>query len=96
VPEATKAVLLLLAALFLFSVVTPEPGYVNGDESLGAFPTFVDIDAALALCSSFTPVLAYHPCTERLVLLEQTSFTSSLFISGNSCRAPPSRFSTTS
>lgn len=48
--EAPQTVSLLVATLFLFSVVTPEPGIVQGYEGT-AFPAFVESDAAFALWS---------------------------------------------
>jgi len=86
----------VLSALFLFSVLSPEPDYVQGYNTTAGFPTFVECDAACALCSDVTLAPDGHQRTERLALFGQARFTPSLIIAKQLCRAPPSRLSPTS
>ncbi len=84
-----------IAALFLFSVVTPEPCCHPACQSTAGVLTVVD-DYDFTLCSGFTFVSEGHHRTECLYLPEQACFTPSPFISTTACRAPPSCFGTAS
>ncbi len=80
---------LVLSALFLCSVLSPEPDYVQGYNSTGGFPTFVESDAACWLCTGCAFVPEGHHPTGRLPLLERAWFVASPFIATHSSRAPP-------
>jgi len=86
-----KMAILFLSALFLFSVVTPEPADVQGYND-SSCPAFVESDAAYALCSSFTVTIECHIRPEGLPLVEQASFAPALSVSGNLYRGPPLSF----
>ena len=90
-PSLSTRVSVCLAVLFLFSVLTPEPGYVQGYEG-GAFPTFVESDAAFALCSSPTLALDRHPCLAYLQLVPEVFSWVTVNRSSHSYRGPPLPF----
>ena len=77
-----------IVALFVLSVVTPEPYYLPRCQSTAGFLTVVD-DDDFALCSHITVVLEARYHTEHLLLLEQAWSIPSPFISKSLCRAPP-------
>jgi hypothetical protein len=89
--ETLKGISLLVAALFLFSAVTPDP---QDYQSTAGCSTFIDDD--FALCSGFTTVGSSHHRTERLPLLQQALFAPSPVTSNSPSRAPPSCLSATS
>ena len=78
-----------LALIFLFSILTPEPGYVQGYGNDG-IPAFVESDAEFSLYSSFAVIVECHPYTQRLPLMEQVPYVPSPTISGTLYRGPPS------
>jgi hypothetical protein len=83
---------LILAAIFLFSVLTPEPGYVQGYPDDG-IPVFVESDASFSLCSNFTVTTECHPSVRFLPHIEQVTYYPSPPISTNVFyRGPPSFF----
>ena len=90
--EALKGVVLLLAALFLFSVITPEPDYVQGHQSAAGFPTFVESDSAYALCSSPTVTIECPIQLGDLPLVEQVCFVPTLTVLSHLYRGPPLSF----
>jgi hypothetical protein len=83
---------IILAAIFLFSVLTPEPGYVQGYPDDG-IPVFVENDASFSLCSNFAVTIKYYPSVRLLPLIEQVAYFPSPTISTNVFyRGPPSSF----
>jgi hypothetical protein len=83
---------LILAAIFLFSVLTPEPGYVQGYPDDG-IPVFVESDASFSLCSNFAFTIEYRPSVRLLPVIEQVTYFPSPTISTNVFyRGPPFLF----
>jgi hypothetical protein len=81
---------LILAAIFLFSVLTPEPGYIQGYPDDG-IPAFVESDAAFSLCSTFVVTTGYHPSVLLLPFVEQVPcFPSHTISMSLFYRGPPS------
>lgn len=93
---ATSIGSFVIAAFFLFSVVTPETDYAQGHQDGIGFPSLVESDASCALRNVFTIVCDSHHLTGRLPLPDQMCVISSPFISPSTCRAPPARLSPTS
>ena len=87
-PSVFTRVAACLAVLFLFSVLTPEPGYVQGCED-SAFPSFVESDATFALCTSPTLTPDRHPCLAYLELVPEAFSWVSVEHSGTFYRGPP-------
>ena len=87
-PSLLTRVAACLAVLFLFSVLTPEPGYVQGCED-SAFPSFVESDATFALCSNPTYTPDRHPCPAYLELVPEAFSWVSVEHSGTFYRGPP-------
>ena len=85
--EGLKAVFLLVAALYLFSTVAPDPqDYLVSTGLL----TFLD-DDDLALCDGFAIAFEPHPLTGNLPHEQQAGSTPFPTSSTSPCRAPPSR-----
>jgi hypothetical protein len=79
----------ILATIFLFSALTPEPWYIQGylDD---AIPVFVESEADCAACSSFIVIIAYDPPVQLLPLVEQVHHFPSLITFTNLLyRGPP-------
>jgi len=89
-------VLPVSSALFILSVLSPEPDHVQGCNSPAGFPAVVERDAACALCGGLTLAPDGYHGTGGVLLLAQARFRPSVFIAQHLCRAPPSRFSVTS
>ena len=79
----------LLALVFVFSVLTVEPGYVQGYEN-DDFPAFVESDSVFAVCSmEFTvPIGCFGP-VESVVISATFVSASPPLASGNLYRGPP-------
>ena len=77
-----------LALIFLFSILTPEPGHVQGYGN-GSIPAFVESDAAFALTTGWTN--SYECCHPALYLPlpEPTSSASLASVSRHIPRSPP-------
>ena len=94
--EAPKGIALLVAAVFLLSVLAPELDYVQGRQDAAGLPTFVEGATSFALCSGFTVVFQSQHWIGRLLLPEQIWCTCPPFIPTSPSRAPPSFVSTAS
>jgi hypothetical protein len=74
-----------LVLIILFSVLTPEPGYVQGYND--GIPTFVESDAAFAVTTEcFNPIPCYRP--QGYALITEGSLSASL--TSTSCHTPRS------
>jgi hypothetical protein len=89
--SAPKIVIVFLSALFLFSVLTPEPADVLGYNDNGV-PAFVESDAAYALCSGPTVPIECRAQLGDLPLVEQACFAPTLTVSSHLYRGPPLSF----
>ena len=88
---ARSTVPVCLALIFLLSILTPEPGRVQGYGNEG-IPTFVESDAEFTLCSSPTVT---SECTIQfgdLPLVEQACSVPTLTVSSHLYRGPPLSF----
>ena len=79
---------LLLSAVFLFSVLTPEPGDVKGYEGM-AIPAFVESDASFAVCSSPAVTIECHVQHGYLCAVPQVVSTTIHSVSSALYRGPP-------
>ena len=84
-----KVSLLFLASLFLFSIFTVEPDYVQGYQNCG-FPVFVENDAAFVVCDGYALVrIVPHAWVDFLFLSKPEVPDSSTPATHNFYRGPP-------
>jgi hypothetical protein len=81
--------LLLYVVIFLFSVLTPEPGHVQG-YGRESIPVFVEGDMDRALCDTVTIMPIDDPCGYFLPVIRQISHVSYSFYLAHPHRGPPS------
>jgi hypothetical protein len=80
---------ILLAAILLFSVLTPEPLYDQGYSGSG-IPVLVESDSNCAACGNPIVAIAHYPLVQFLPLVEQVHhFPSLITLTNPFYRGPP-------